>query len=174
MIGLEKLQLFTSVISNEGEDFYAPMIKSFGYFCEPQSTPPEGGFQTYTFLEIDLFQNSSNQSADYQYQAVYLEGIINPIGNDVPLVSVPFIHVVKVVYESTNPITALLSESEFIEWNNPFQDLNQGVGTPVSTPVSSFLNASNQDLSFSVNLTYLTPGPQLEPQYKISGKYYLI
>lgn len=171
MIGLEKLQLFTSIISNEGEDFYAPMIKSFGYFCEPQSTPPEGGFQNYTFLEIDLFQNSSNQSADYQYQAVHLEGIINPIGNDIPLLSVPFRHLVKVVYESTNPITEPpLSESEFIEWINPYTPY---IENPVSGDIATSLD-SNQNLSLSVNLKYLPPGQQLEPQYKISGKYYLI
>jgi hypothetical protein len=172
MIGLEKLQLFTNIISNRGEDFYAPMIKSFGYFCEPQSTPPEGGFQTYTFLEIDLFQNSSNQSADYQYQAVHLEGMINPMGNNIPLLSVPFRHLVKVVYESTNPIIVIgeLSESEFIEWNNPYDPF---IENPVSGDIATSLD-SNQNLSLSVNLKYLTPGPQLEPQYKISGKYYLI
>ena len=171
MIGLEKLQLFTSIISNKGEDFYAPMIKSFGYFCEPQATPPEGGFQTYTFLEIDLFQNSSNQSADYQYQAVHLEGVINPIGNDVPLVNVPFRHSVKVVYDSTDPITEVIQDSEYIEFNT---SIYPGIETPFSTPILASLNSSNQELSFEVNLTYLTPGPQLEPQYKISGKYYLI
>lgn len=171
MIGLEKLQLFTSIISNRGEDFYAPMIKSFGYFCEPQPTPPEGGFQNYTFLGIDLLQNSSNQAADYQYQAVHLEGIINPIGNNVPLVNVPFRHVVKVIYESTDLITGIIEDSEYIEFNT---SLYLGIETPVSTPIEASLNSSNQGLSFSVNLTYLTPGPQLEPQYKISGKYYLI
>ena len=171
MIGLEKLQLFTNIISNRGEDFYAPMIKSFGYFCEPQSTPPEGGFQNYTFLEIDLLQNSSNQSADYQYQAVHLEGVINPIGNDVPLVNVPFRHTVKVIYDSTDPITEVIQDSEYIEFNT---SIYQGIETPFSTPISASLNSSNQELSFEVNLTYLTPGPQLEPQYKISGKYYLI
>lgn len=171
MIGLEKLQLFTSVISNEGEDFYAPMIKSFGYFCEPQSTPPEGGVQNYTFLEIELFQNSSNQSSDYQYQAVHLEGIINPIGNNVSLVNVPFQHSVKVVYESTNPIIEIIEDFEYIEFNT---SLYLGIETPVSTPIEASLNSSNQGLSFSVNLTYLTQEPQLEPQYKISGKYYLI
>jgi len=171
MIGLEKLQLFTSIISNEGEDFYAPMIKSFGYFCEPPPTPPEGDFQNYTFLKIDLFQNSSNQSTNYQYQAVHLEGIINPIGNNVPLVNVPFQHFVKVIYEDTDSITEIIEDSEYLGFTFSFLP---GVETPFSTPIEASLDSSNQSLSFSVNLKYLPPGSQLEPQYKISGKYYLI
>ena len=172
MVGLEKLQLFTSLTSDQGRDFYAPMIKSFGYFCEPQSTPPEGGFQNYTFLEINLLQNSSNQSTEYQYQAVYLEGIINPMGNSINLVNIPFKHKVKVIYEgTTSPIDPPLQEPMYADWNT---DQYPGIDTPISTPIEASLNNSNQLLSFSVNLTYLNPGQQFEPQYKISGRYYLI
>lgn len=170
MVGLEKLQLFTAIDSSEGEDFYAPMIKSFGYFCKPQAFQPEGGFQNHTFLEIGLFQNSSNLNKNFQYQAVYLEGIINPIQSTSPITNVPFSHTVKVIYEDPSTIIELLQDFSYIEWDIFFD----GVSYPLASPIVASLNSSNQSLSFTASLLWLTPGAELEPQYKISGRYYLI
>lgn len=171
MIGLEGLQLFTTINSSEGEDFYAPMIKSFGYFCKPQATPPEGDFQDYTFLTIDLLQNSSNLDKNFQYQAVYIEGVINPFRSDSPVTNVPFTHTTKIIYNESIIIGPPLEDYSYIGWG---VDALFGIDYPLAQPIEASLDSTTQELSFTSRLTWFSPGPQLEPQYKISGRYYLI
>ncbi len=173
MIGLEKLQLFTNTISSEGKDFYAPLIKSFGYFCEPQVTPPEEVFQTFTYLEIDLFQNSSTSNKDFQYQAVYLEGIINPISSNSNYINVPFTYTAKIIYEDPLPIVEVIGEGSLNPANIP--TFLPGIENPFVEfpPTTLGTSGGESTLSLSINLVWNATS-QNQPLYKISGRYYLI
>lgn len=162
MIGLDKLQLFSPSlgISSEGEDFYAPMIRSFGSFYIPSNINPEGGYETFTYLEVSLEENSSNDDNNYIYRGVYVEGIINPISPTSPFRNYPFHHYALYTWEGN-----ILQDYEY---PSPIAS----VGTTPLTNTPS-IDSTSFRLNFNLDLLWEST-PQDDPLFKVSGIYYTI
>jgi len=164
MIGLNKLQLFSPPlnISSEGKDFYAPLVRSFGSFYSPSQIPPEGGYETFEYLSVDLNINSENNDTSYIYRGVYIEGIINPILPQSPYRNLPFFHYVLYTWDGN-----VLNNFELIENINPFLGESPLSGNGFTVNNSSF------SLDFNIDLSWVST-PQDDPLFKISGIYYTI
>lgn len=165
MIGLNKLQLFSPSlnISSEGKDFYAPLVRSFGSFYIPSEIQPEGEYETFEYLSVDLNLNSENNDTNYIYRGVYIEGIINPIPPQSPYRNLPFFHYALYTWDGN-----VLNNFELIE------NINSFIGeSPLSGNDEFTVNNSSLSLDFNIDLSWAST-PQDDPLFKISGIYYTI
>lgn len=174
MIGLDGLQLFekTSPITAEGKDFYAPLIKSFGSFYEPSQIAPEGNYENFTYLDIDLSINSSTSTSTIKYSAVYIKGIINPISENSNFTNISFTQyaIRNSLAGGTIPEIENNSEEVLPLLNGSTDPSVLGIEYPIFGPPTATLNGNN--ISFLIPLKWTNVYPS--PLFKISGIYYLI
>lgn len=173
MIGLDGLQLFgeTSPITAEGKDFYAPLIKSFGSFYEPSQIAPEGNYENFTYLDINLNINSSTSTI--KYSAVYIKGIINPIDETSNFTNISFTQyaIRNSLAGGTIPEIENNSEEVFPLYNGSIDPNIFGIEYPIFGPLTATL--SGNDIFFSIPLRWVE-NIYPNPLFKISGIYYLI
>lgn len=167
---IDNISLFDPnlISSDDGTDFYTPIIRGFSKkTAAPAPTPDPDPLE---YLEVNLNENSDNTSLETLYRGVIVEGLVRPNSSNSNKITQAFTQTALLV-PSTNELlyTIDIEEPDSLP-PLAFDPYNINYSFAATAINDSEVTISSNILTFKLKLRY----PSAAGGYAVSGIYYTI